>query len=78
MRFGLDRTVDSVPLQALPVPLVMGTGFQGYRYGYNLSYPRVTRGTPYRYCTTPTKCSAHVMRDAFEQLKQLFKVPMEV
>ena len=30
------------------------------------------------YCTTPTKCSAHVTRDVFEQLKQLFKVPMEV
>ena len=30
------------------------------------------------YCTEPTNCSAQVMRDAFEQLKQLFKVPIEV
>jgi hypothetical protein len=32
----------------------------------------------YVYCTELTKCSAQVMRDAFEQLKQLFKVPIEV
>ncbi len=32
----------------------------------------------YIYCTKPTKCSAQVICDAFKQLKQMFKAPIEV